>query len=153
MLMQNVLSSQVLWFSVYLFLRNPKFAGFRSEPQLFWECGFRGKDCNVSETPGTLRLLLFAKSEQLGVHRRELRSLTFRSQTLKAVIVSHHSVCALCWGKVPLIVPGLCVGWSNAVNMKFHTLWDAVPCALCVTPLSGDTQYFRDTGRTINKWH
>lgn len=129
------------------FLRNPEFAGFRSEPQLFWECGFRGRDCNVSETPGTLGLLLFANSEQLGVHRRELRGLTLRALTLKFVIISHRSVCAGCWGKVPLIVPGPCVGCEYEVSSPSGC------CALCPLHNSPFRRYSEITGRTINKWH
>lgn len=37
--------------------------------------------------------------------------------------------------------------------MRFLPHWDAVPCALCVTPIESDTPYFQDARRTINKLH
>lgn len=56
-------------------------------------------------------------------------------------------------GKNTFNVWGLNAGNSDAVSMRFLPYWDAVPCALCITPIESDTQHFQDAGRTINKLH
>lgn len=84
---------------------------------------------------------------------KESKVCRIRVRTLKIVIVSQHYVCALCWVKIPLIFRGPYAGNSNAAGVRFLPRWDAVPCALRVTPVESNTQYFQDAGRTINKWH
>lgn len=84
---------------------------------------------------------------------KESKVCRIRDRTLKIIIVSQHYVCALCWVKIPVIFGGLYAGNSNAVPMRFLPRWGAVPCALCITPIKSDIQYFQDAGRTINKLH
>lgn len=108
MLMQSASFPGVVAFC--LFLRNQSL----QEPRIFWEYGFRSRDCNVSETPGMLGLLLFANSWQVGVHSCEFRSCAFRALALSIAVISICSMHAVHWGKIPLIT-ALSVGCSSAV--------------------------------------